>query len=306
MIIGIIGATSNIASKAYLPVYAGLQDQHRFILYSRDWERAEKVRQKYKFEYATTDLAALETVDLVIIHAATSQHFQLSQRYLKAGVHVLMDKPISQNLSEVRALYQLAEEKRVLFVIGFNRRFAPQTQKLKAISNKNVIKITKNLANHNGNLKFQLYDIFSHPLDTLIYLLDDEINSYQFQVKQDEQGQLERALVLIETGSTTGIATMNLNSGAYRESFEVESPDETMVLSELTELESFKGIDKQTFGINGWKSSTFNRGFDDLVNAMIKEVQTYQADSRLAALTRLKQDNILKTHEIIANMLGEN
>ena len=31
MIIGIIGATSNIAGKAYLPVYAKMQAEHRFI-----------------------------------------------------------------------------------------------------------------------------------------------------------------------------------------------------------------------------------------------------------------------------------
>ncbi len=40
MIIGVIGATSNIASKAYLPVYAKMQEEHRFILYSRQWDKA--------------------------------------------------------------------------------------------------------------------------------------------------------------------------------------------------------------------------------------------------------------------------
>ena len=71
MIIGIIGATSNIAGKAYLPVYAKMQAEHRFILHSRTWEKAEEIRKKYKFEYATTDLSALETCDMVVIHAKT-------------------------------------------------------------------------------------------------------------------------------------------------------------------------------------------------------------------------------------------
>lgn len=85
MIIGIIGATSNIAGKAYLPVYAKMQAEHRFILHSRTWEKAEEIRKKYKFEYATTDLSALETCDMVVIHAATAQHFELAKRYLSAG-----------------------------------------------------------------------------------------------------------------------------------------------------------------------------------------------------------------------------
>ncbi|MDM5146262.1 hypothetical protein ICE98_03399 [Lactococcus lactis] len=75
MIIGVIGATSNIANKAYLPVYAKMQADHRFILYSRQWEKAEEVRKHYKFEYATEDLSALETVDLVIIQACDKPTF---------------------------------------------------------------------------------------------------------------------------------------------------------------------------------------------------------------------------------------
>lgn len=305
MIIGVIGATSNIASKAYLPVYAGLQAEQRFILYSREWERAEKIRKRYKFEYATTDLAALETVDLVIIHAATSQHFELAKRYLSAGVHVLMDKPISENFAQVKELYALAEENQVLFVIAFNRRFAPQTAKLKEISHKNFIKITKNLENHQGNLKFQLYDIFSHPLDTLIYLLDDEIQEYHFKVVTNAEGQLSRAMVYLETATTTGIASMNLDSGAYRETFEVESPSQTAVLSELTELTTYQAIDENKSGISGWQSATYNRGFEAIVNGMIAAVEAFSPENRENLLRNLKQENILKTHEIIADMLGE-
>ena len=66
MIIGVIGATSNIASKAYLPVYAKMQADHRFILYSRQWEKAEEVRKHYKFEYATAFLANFAGLDTTL------------------------------------------------------------------------------------------------------------------------------------------------------------------------------------------------------------------------------------------------
>ena len=197
MIIGVIGATSNIASKAYLPVYAKMQEEHRFILYSRQWDKAEKVRKQYKFEYATEDLSALETVDLVIIHAATSQHFELAKRYLTAGVPVLMDKPISENFSEVKELQKLARQKNVLFVVAFNRRFAPQTAKLKDLPEKNMVKVSKNLANSaSDKITFSMYDIFIHPLDTLIYLLDDEILEVNYSLKKNKKGLLTRAIVM--------------------------------------------------------------------------------------------------------------
>jgi len=303
MIIGVIGATSNIAGKAYLPVYAAAQKEHRFILYSRDWEKAEEVRKKYKFEYATTDLEALETVDLVMIHAATSQHFALAKRYLEAGVHVYMDKPVSENLAEVQALIKLAEEKEVLFVIGFNRRFAPLTDELKSLPNKNAVKATKNLMHHKGEPHFLLYDVFIHPLDTMIYLLDDEIESVQSSVKLDAEGQLSRVNVMVETATATGVASMNLDSGAVNEEFIVESPEESRKLSELTQLELMTGIDKTVKGINGWNPATYNRGFDNIFKGLTEAVESYSPAARSDLLAGLKQKNILKSHEIIDGIL---
>ncbi len=305
MIIGVIGATSNIASKAYLPVYAKMQEEHRFILYSRQWDKAEKVRKQYKFEYATEDLSALETVDLVIIHAATSQHFELAKRYLTAGVPVLMDKPISENFSEVKELQKLARQKNVLFVVAFNRRFAPQTAKLKDLPEKNMVKVSKNLANSaSDKITFSMYDIFIHPFDTLIYLLDDEILEVNYSLKKNKKGLLTRAIVMLETAMTSGIATMNLEAGAFTEEFIVESPNATLRLSELTELEKMTGIDRQKFGISGWQSATYNRGFDEIISAMTQAVEKFDGQNREELLTELKQKNILKSHEIIAQMLS--
>lgn len=305
MIIGVIGATSNIASKAYLPVYAKMQEEYRFILYSRQWDKAEKVRKQYKFEYATEDLSALETVDLVIIHAATSQHFELAKRYLTAGVPVLMDKPISENFSEVKELQKLARQKNVLFVVAFNRRFAPQTAKLKDLPEKNMVKVSKNLANSaSDKITFSMYDIFIHPLDTLIYLLDDEILEVNYSLKKNKKGLLTRAIVMLETAMTSGIATMNLEAGAFTEEFIVESPNATLRLSELTELEKMTGIDRQKFGISGWQSATYNRGFDEIISAMTQAVEKFDGQNREELLTELKQKNILKSHEIIAQMLS--
>lgn len=305
MIIGVIGSTSNIASKAYLPVYAKMQEEHRFILYSRQWDKAEKVRKQYKFEYATEDLSALETVDLVIIHAATSQHFELAKRYLTAGVPVLMDKPISENFAEVKELQKLARQKNVLFVVAFNRRFAPQTAKLKDLPEKNMVRVSKNLANSaSDKITFSMYDIFIHPLDTLIYLLDDEILEVNYSLKKNKKGLLTRAIVMLETATTSGIATMNLEAGAFTEEFIVESPNATLRLSELTELEKMTGIDRQKFGISGWQSATYNRGFDEIISAMTQTVEKFDGQNREELLTELKQKNILKSHEIIAQMLS--
>lgn len=305
MIIGIIGATSNIAGKAYLPVYAKMQAEHRFILHSRTWEKAEEIRKKYKFEYATTDLAALETCDMVAIHAGTAQHFELAKRYLSAGTHVMMDKPISEDFEEVQELQQLAEKNNVLFIIGFNRRFAPMTARLKEVEQKNFIKVSKNLANNAAEVQFTLYDIFIHPLDTLIYLLDDEIERYSYQLAMTPDKKISRVIVTLRTQSCMGIASMNLVAGAFSEEFTVEAASGTYRLSELTDLEILTGLDKQKIGINGWQSVTYNRGFEHLVYGMVEAVGEFDGQNRAEVMEKMKQGNVLDSHEIIHEILDE-
>lgn len=242
---------------------------------------------------------------MVVIHAATAQHFELAKRYLSAGTHVMMDKPISENFEEVQELHRLAEENNVLFVIGFNRRFAPMTDKLKEVNQKNFIKVSKNLANNADEVQFSLYDIFIHPLDTLIYLLDDEIERYSYQLAMTPDKKLSRVLVTLRTQSCMGIASMNLTSGAFSEEFTVEAGSGTYRLSELTELEILTGLDKQKVGINGWQSATYNRGFESLVFGMVGAVAEFDGHNRDELMKQMKQTNVLDSHEIIHEILDK-
>ncbi|MDR0299699.1 MAG: Gfo/Idh/MocA family oxidoreductase [Streptococcaceae bacterium] len=296
MKIGIIGATGGIASKAYLPVYAGLQAEHDFIVYSRDLSRAEAVRSKYRFAKATNILANLDGVDIVFIHAATSAHFNLAKHFLEKNISVMMDKPISENFAEVQELYRLASEQDPVFMIALNRRFVPMGQELKEVANKSFVKVTKNLSHHQGDFQFQMYDIFIHPLDTLIYLLDDEILDWNYQLVREGKN-LQRIVVSVRTATTLGLASMNLNAGAYEEIFEVEADSGTYRLKELTELEEVHDGEHTTRFANAWASATYNRGFDEIINSAIAVVKGEKVE--------LRQKNVLKSHEIIAQIIEQ-
>ncbi|GAB2028107.1 Gfo/Idh/MocA family protein [Lactovum odontotermitis] len=302
MKIGIIGGTGGIAAKAYLPVYAALQDQHEFTIYSRELAKAEATRAKYNFAKATQVLSNLDASDLVFIHAATSAHFEIVRHFLAAGVHVVLDKPITQNLAETKELLELAAAQNVLFVIAFNRRFVPATQQLKAIPDKTFVRVTKNVSPNDKSLTFNMYDMFIHPLDTLIYLLDDEITDYHTQLAA-ENARLQRAVVFLQTPTCTGIASMNLESGAFTEEFTVEAKGETARTVDLNELTRYQGLKVETGHFHGWESTPYARGFDSVVRGSIDAVADFDGTNRAELMDRLHQKNVLKSHEIIAEML---
>ncbi|MDR2975696.1 MAG: Gfo/Idh/MocA family oxidoreductase [Streptococcaceae bacterium] len=302
MKIGIIGGTGSIAAKAYLPVYAELQDQHEFTIYSRELTKAEATRKKYNFAGATQILSNLDLSEMVFIHAATSAHYEIVKHFLKQGVHVVLDKPISENLTETKELLDLAAAENLLFIIALNRRFVPATQQLKAIPEKTFVKITKNVSPNDKSLTFNMYDMFIHPLDTLIYLLDDEILDYHTQLAADND-RLLRAVVHLQTPTSSGVASMNLESGAFMEEFTVEAKGETCRVSDLAEIVKYEGLKVETGHFHGWNSTPYERGFDSIVKASIKAVEKFDGTNRQELMQQLHQSNVIKSHEIISEML---
>ncbi|MDD2768314.1 MAG: bi-domain-containing oxidoreductase [Methylococcus sp.] len=93
--------------------------------------------RKFGFETATTDLAMVfdnPEVDAVVIATRHDTHANLVRRALEAGKHVFVEKPLclrSDELAELEAATASRPDQKVM--VGFNRRFAPQVVKMKAL-----------------------------------------------------------------------------------------------------------------------------------------------------------------------------
>jgi len=64
-------------------------------------------------------------VDLVSIVVPTNMHHQVASFFLKNGVHVLLEKPITTTVAEARDLISLADAAGLVFQIGHLERFNP-------------------------------------------------------------------------------------------------------------------------------------------------------------------------------------
>jgi len=64
-----------------------------------------------------------QTIDLVVIATPNASHFELAQAALKAGKHVVVDKPCTVTLAETEALLALAHTQGKVLTVFQNRRF---------------------------------------------------------------------------------------------------------------------------------------------------------------------------------------
>jgi predicted dehydrogenase/threonine dehydrogenase-like Zn-dependent dehydrogenase len=98
---------------------------------SRTGANAKAVAAQYGAEYATTsmeEVLADASVQLVIIATRHDQHASMALAALRAGKHVLVEKPLAlteAELSEIEAFYRAERAGLPLLMTGFNRRFSP-------------------------------------------------------------------------------------------------------------------------------------------------------------------------------------
>ena len=93
--------------------------------------------RKFGFEQATTDTAALlahPAAQIVVVATRHDSHADYVLRALAAGKHVFVEKPLAlrhDDLGRIEAACAAAPQQ--LLMLGFNRHFAPQVQRIKAL-----------------------------------------------------------------------------------------------------------------------------------------------------------------------------
>ncbi len=162
--------------------------------------------KKFGFSSATTDVASIfqnEAIDAVVVSTRHDSHAQLVLDSLASGKHVFVEKPLCLNLSELDEIEELYRQKSdsnasSMVMIGFNRRFAPQVQKIKlllaSVSGPKSVVMTVNAGAIPGDHWTQDKSIGGgrivgeacHFMDLLRYVIDSEFVSYS-KVSMDSQ-----------------------------------------------------------------------------------------------------------------------
>lgn len=299
MKIGVVGV-GNIAEKAYLPTYAEKQGMVDFYFATRNQVTKDRLKKTYGFAhlYESLDDLIEDEIEACMIHAATSVHFQLAKKCLEHNIHVYIDKPLSVDLKEIQELQELAEQHQVILMVGFNRRFAPMVEELKAIPEKRLIQLQKNRIAAKETTAFVIYDLFLHLVDTAVYLLDEPVIKTTSHIREKE-GLMEVAMLQLETANQMAIVTMDLGSGANTETYQVTSKQGTYELSDLTELVIRKPDTVEIKKFGDWETTLSKRGFVPMVERFFEEVQETTPNKE-----KLKQAGVYDSHALCEEMLN--
>lgn len=99
-------------------------------VYDADPSRAAEFAAQYQ-THAAVDLEDFaRRVDAATVAVPTIYHLRVAEPLMRAGVHVLVEKPISESYADAQAMIGLAQEKNVILQVGHIERFNPVLRQL--------------------------------------------------------------------------------------------------------------------------------------------------------------------------------
>ncbi|HSA97374.1 MAG TPA: Gfo/Idh/MocA family oxidoreductase [Acidobacteriota bacterium] len=132
---GILGC-AGIAEKAFIPAVIGSRNGFLAAIASRDEAKAHAWGVRFDIRTVLRtyqDLVEDPTVDAVYIPLPNNLHAEWAIRAMKAGKHVLCEKPMAMNAAEVEAMIAAAQASGVQLMEGFMYKFHPQIEKTLAL-----------------------------------------------------------------------------------------------------------------------------------------------------------------------------
>ncbi len=154
--------------------------------------------KKYGFEAATTDTNSLfekDKSDAIVIATRHNSHARFTLEAFQANKHVFVEKPLCLTLDELNEIKNSYLPSKILMV-GYNRRFAPQVQKIKSLLSKvkgqksmimtvNASAISKDHWTQDLEIGGgRIIGEACHFIDLIRYLVGESITSYELQIMQ--------------------------------------------------------------------------------------------------------------------------
>jgi predicted dehydrogenase len=133
--LGIIGL-GGIAQVVHLPILKQMSNVDVRVVCDLDKQKAGWVADRFGVPMFYRDPANVierEDLDAIMVLTPTHAHMALAIAALKAGKHVLVEKPIARNLREAKRMVSTARDANRILMIAMNHRFRPDATKLKKV-----------------------------------------------------------------------------------------------------------------------------------------------------------------------------
>lgn len=289
--IAVVGA-GGFAKAIHLPNLQTLKDSYHIrTIVSRTGHNAMSTAKQFGANYASTDFSAVledKDVDAVLIATRHDLHANMALEALKAGKHVLVEKPLALTVSELEAVEAFYGERETdsppILLTGFNRRFSRYAKKIRELiesrSNPMILNYRMNAGyipldnwvhgqeggGRNRGEACHIYDLFT-------YLTGSKVISVQAATIRPITGYYSHsdnfvATMTFEDGSVATLTYTALGAKGYpKEKMELYCDGKVIV------LDDYKSLSVAGAKVSGIETKALDKGQIEELEAFAQAIQ---------------------------------
>jgi len=206
-----------------------------------DQERAKKISEQYKTRSYNNYKDLFNEVDAVVVAVPTSLHYAIGKEFIEAGIHTLLEKPCTDDLSKAEELFDLAEKKKIILHIGHVERFNGAVQELFKIVKDPIYIECRRMSPFSSRIKDDgvVLDIMIHDIDIVLKLVNSTVVNINVTGNSifSKRDDLINAQIEFENGCIANILASRVSQNKVR-TLEV-TQKESSILLDYTEQEIF-------------------------------------------------------------------
>jgi predicted dehydrogenase len=174
---GVIGVGS--LGRWHVQKYAGAENVDLVGVVDSDPQRARAMAAQHRCRAVTSVSELLPEVDVVSVVVPTEAHCEVASACLEAGVHTLVEKPITRTLEEADALIALAQRKGVTLAVGHLERFNPAFLDLQGMLDRPFFMEAERLGGFKGRGTDVdvVLDLMIHDIDLMLAMMPSRVVS---------------------------------------------------------------------------------------------------------------------------------
>jgi len=182
-------------------VYATMPGSRLVGVVDLDAARAQEIANRYEVPAYTDFREVFGLVDAVSIAAPTTLHHEIGLACLRAGIHVLLEKPLAASLAEGADLIAAAEQAGCALQVGHVERFNPTFVELANVLAQHQIlaldaRRLSPFASRAADVSV-VYDLMVHDLDLILTLMPSPLTSVQAVGDRVRSPRLDQVTALL-------------------------------------------------------------------------------------------------------------
>jgi len=201
------------------------------------------------------EMLGAQELDAVVISTPTVTHKELALAVIAAGKHVLVEKPLSDNVADARAMAQAAEKAGVTFAVGHIERYNPavryaQTAISRGQFGKVITASAKRVSSYPGRIGDVgvVVDLAIHDMDIIRYVTGSDVEAVfaaggvQASGRHEDHADIMMMLYngatgLVEVNWLTPMKIRRLSLTCSQRFVEVDYMNQTVDLSSSTAMD---------------------------------------------------------------------